>query len=72
MSRDMQIGLLLAVGFLALVGGVLYYRIEHPDELEQLLGSGSQAQATAPANSGPDTSAPDLAPGGVALRDRLR
>lgn len=56
MSRDMQIGLLLAVGFLALVGGVLYYRIEHPDELEQLLGNGSQAQATAPVSTGEGTS----------------
>lgn len=49
MSRDMQIGMLLAVGFLALVGGVLYYRIEHPDELEQYLNGGQQAQSTAPA-----------------------
>ena len=62
MSRDMQIGLLLAVGFLALVGGVLYYRIEHPDELEQYLNGGSQAQATAPSGKEPDTSKPDQAP----------
>lgn len=49
MSRDMQIGMLLAVGFLALVGGVLYYRIEHPDELEQYLNGEQQAQLTSPA-----------------------
>ncbi len=55
MSRDMQIGLLLAVGFLALVGGVLYYRIEHPDELEQFLNGPEQAAVT----PGPDTSKPD-------------
>ena len=61
MSRDMQIGLLLAVGFLALVGGVLYYRIEHPDELEQFLnGPETQANATNPA--APDTSKPDPPP----------
>jgi hypothetical protein len=54
MSRDMQIGLLLAVGFIALVGGVLYYRIEHPDELENYLG-GNQAQATAATPTTPGT-----------------
>ena len=42
MSRDMQVGLLLAVGFIALVGGVLYYRMEHPDELEQYLASANE------------------------------
>lgn len=57
MSRDMQIGLLLAVGFLALVGGVLYYRIEHPDELEQYLAGGTAevdakgTEATKPENA---------------------
>lgn len=56
MSRDMQIGLLLAVGFLALVGGVLYYRIEHPDELEQFLNGPETQAAVSP---GPDTSKPD-------------
>ncbi|MFT3881644.1 MAG: hypothetical protein QM703_18520 [Gemmatales bacterium] len=62
MSRDMQIGLLLAVGFLALVGGVLYYRIEHPDELEQFLG-GNETQAAAAGTPGaPDTSKPDTPP----------
>ena len=65
MSRDMQIGLLLAVGFLALVGGVLYYRIEHPDDLDQYLNGASQAQATSPV-TGPDTAKPDNAPGSVA------
>lgn len=61
MSRDMQIGLLLAVGFLALVGGVLYYRIEHPDELEQLL-TGSETQVAGTNSPAPDTSKPDMAP----------
>ncbi|MFO0814250.1 MAG: LysM peptidoglycan-binding domain-containing protein [Gemmatales bacterium] len=55
MSRDMQVGLLLVVGFIALVGGVLYYRIEHPDELENYLqGSSTQAQATAPSATNPE------------------
>lgn len=62
MSRDMQIGLLLAVGFLALVGGVLFYRIEHPDELEQFL-NGNETQAAATTTAGaPDTSKPDTPP----------
>ncbi|HMP16049.1 MAG TPA: LysM peptidoglycan-binding domain-containing protein [Gemmatales bacterium] len=57
MSRDMQIGLLLVVGFLALVGGVLYYRIEHPDELENYLAG---ATATSP-EAGPKAMVPDAA-----------
>ncbi|HQR08639.1 MAG TPA: LysM peptidoglycan-binding domain-containing protein [Gemmatales bacterium] len=61
MSRDMQIGLLLAVGFLALVGGVLFYRIEHPDELEQFL-SGNETQASTAGTAAPNTSIPDQPP----------
>lgn len=62
MSRDMQIGLLLAVGFLALVGGVLYYRIEHPDELEQYLTGGeAQTESKAPGASTPEKDATTLA-----------
>lgn len=61
MSRDMQIGLLLAVGFLALVGGVLFYRIEHPDELEQFLSGNENVAAATGAAGAPDTSKPDVA-----------
>jgi nucleoid-associated protein YgaU len=56
MSRDMQIGLLLAVAFIALVGGVLYYRIEHPDELENYLASATGTEATSPV---PSATAPE-------------
>jgi nucleoid-associated protein YgaU len=62
MSRDMQIGLLLAVGFLALVGGVLFYRIEHPDELEQFLNGGETQAAATTTPGAPDTSKPDTPP----------
>jgi hypothetical protein len=84
MSRDTQIGLLLGVGFLALVGGVLYYRIEHPDDLDQFWNSPQQvAQATSPQTTSPEStdtpsspaqsSPPPLAtevPGALPSRDR--
>jgi len=65
MSRDMQLGLVLAVGFLAIVGGVLYYRIEHPDDLEQFWNSPEQV-AQAPRPAAPGEPGKDADPGHLA------
>jgi hypothetical protein len=59
MTRDMQIGLLLAVGFLALVGGVLYYRIEHPDELEHFWNGGAEVAQNDKNATGSQADLPD-------------
>lgn len=53
MDRDTKIGLTVAALFLALVGGVLYYKISHPDELASRLAELDAKPAVATAVTQP-------------------